>query len=119
MKVSMRNFDLPDPQSFIRTEELPFPSHKGVKIQARSFHVYNASIPVRDDIRKDNYTRRLEQLTTMGFRTPINVPYKVIGDPLHLDHKRIILYGLGQLTVSITLTLYSYSSFVYFSFTLA
>ena len=100
MKLAAKNSDIPDPQSFIRSEPLPFPSHKGVKIQARSFHVYNAQIPKREDIRKENYNRRLEQLTSMGFRTPSNVPYKVIGDPLYLDHKNIILYGLGQLKVN-------------------
>jgi hypothetical protein len=36
-------------------------------------------------------------MNSMGFRTPANVPYKIIGDPLYLDHKSIVLYGLGQL----------------------
>ena len=51
------------------------------------------------EISKENYKRRLAQMTSMGFRTPVNVPYNVIGDPLYLDHKKIVLYGLGQLKV--------------------
>lgn len=95
MKLGHKN-ELPDPKTFIKPVELPFASHKGVKIQARSFNVYNASLPKRDEIRKENYTRRLDQMSSQGFKTPINVPYRVLGDPLYLDHKRIILYGLGQ-----------------------
>lgn len=101
MKVAIRNNELPDTRTFLKPVPLPFPSHKGVKIQARSFHVYNATIPLRDDVRKENYTRRRDQIASMGFRTPMNVPYKVIGDPLYLDHKKIILHGLGQFSVVI------------------
>lgn len=99
MKVEIGNNELPDPKSFIKPVPLPFASHKGVKIQARSFQVYNATVPIRDDVRKENYTRRREQINSMGFKTPMNVPYRVIGDPLYLTHKKIVLYGLGQLLV--------------------
>jgi hypothetical protein len=95
MKLANRH-EIPDPRSFVKPVALPFPSHKGVKIQARSIHVYNATEPPRDEVRRDNYSRRLDQMTSMGFRTPMNVPYRIIGDPLYLDHKRIIWYGLGQ-----------------------
>jgi hypothetical protein len=97
MKLAMgQDTKLPDPRTLIKSAPLPFPSHKGVKIQARSFHVYNATAPSRDIIRKENYSRRRDQMSSMGFRTPLNLPYRVIGDPLFLDHKNIILYGLGQ-----------------------
>ena len=100
MKLAIKNSDIPDPRSgWIRQEPLPFPSHRGVTIQARNFDVYNATVPMRDEISKENYKRRLAQMTSMGFRTPVNVPYNVIGDPLYLDHKKIVLYGLGQLKV--------------------
>jgi hypothetical protein len=99
MKVSMRH-DLPDPKTFVKSAPLPLSSHHGVKIQARTLDVYNAYLPVRDDIRKENYSRRKEQMSSMGFQTPKNVPYKIVGEPLFLDQKEIILYGLGQLNVS-------------------
>ena len=88
--------DIADPRSFIKPIPIQLPSHKGVKIQARSLNVYNATIPVRDDVRKDNYVRRRDQMSSMGFKTPINVPYKVIGEPLLLDYKSAVLHGLGQ-----------------------
>jgi hypothetical protein len=98
MKVSIRH-DLPDPKAFVKPIPLPFSSHKGVKIQARTLDVYNAYLPLRDDVRKENYFRRQEQMSSMGFQTPKNMPYKVVGDPLFLEQKDIILHGLGQMTV--------------------
>ena len=101
MKLAIKSTEIPDPRSgWFRQEPLPFPSHKGVSIQARSFDVYNATVPKREDISKENYKRRIAQMTSMGFRTPVNVPYKVIGDPLYLTPREIVLYGLGQLKVN-------------------
>ena len=101
MKVALpKNSEVQNPREFIKSAPLPLPSHRGIKIQARNFKVYNASIPDRDDIRKDNYSRRLQQMTSMGFQTPVNKPYKVLGDPLYLEQKEIILNGLGQLIVN-------------------
>lgn len=37
--------DLPDPRSFVKSAPLPLASHQGVKIQARTLDVYNASLP--------------------------------------------------------------------------
>ena len=100
MKVSSLGQEkFPDPKALIKPIPLPIPSQKGVKIQARSFNVYNATSPTRDTIRKENYTRRLDQINSQGFNTPLNMPYRVIGAPLFLDHKNIILYGLGQFEV--------------------
>jgi hypothetical protein len=98
MRLTNRNNDIGDLRTFLKTESdsLPFPSHKDVKIQARSFNLYNATLPNREEIRRDNYNRRKEQISSMGLKTPFNEPYKIIGDPLYLDHKRIILYGLGR-----------------------
>ncbi len=101
MKVAIqKHSELPNPREFVKSAPIPLPSHRGIKIQARNFNVYNASLPDRNDVRKDNYSRRLQQMTSMGFSTPINKPYKVIGDPLYLEQKQIILNGLGQLTVN-------------------
>ncbi len=103
MKLAMgQDGKLPDPRTLIKSAPLPFPSHKGVKIQARSFNVYNATLPSRDSIRSENYSRRRDQMSSMGFKTPLNLPYKVIGDPLYLDHRSIILYGLGQVNDSVS-----------------
>ena len=99
MKVAFKHADVPNPREFVKSAPLPLPSHQGVKIQARSFNVYNTCIPPRNEICKENYTRRVEQMSTMGFASAINKPYRVIGEPLYLDQKQIILYGLGQLTV--------------------
>lgn len=71
------------------------PVQRGVKIQARCFNVYNPTFPARDDVRRENYNRRKDQMTGMGFKTPLNVPYKIIGEPLILDHKLIALHGFG------------------------
>lgn len=82
----------------IQSEIDPFgqsPVHKCVKIQARCFKVYNPTEPSREDVRKENYHRRKEQMTGMGFRTPLNVPYKIIGEPLVMDYKLIAVHGFG------------------------
>lgn len=53
-------------------------------------------------------------MNSMGFQTPANIPYRVIGSPLYLDQKQIILYGLGQFTVKIFFKfrlIYSFYSF--------
>ena len=43
MKVTRHDFS--DPRSFVKSAPLPLPSHQGVKIQARTLDIYNASIP--------------------------------------------------------------------------
>ena len=98
MKVSTR-YELPDPKTFVKPLPIPLASHQGVKIQARTLDVYNAYFPVRDEVRKENYTRRQQQITGMGFQTPSGTPYKVVGNPLFLEQKEIILHGLGQFMV--------------------
>lgn len=100
MHLSVRR-DLPDPKSIVKPIGLPYSSHKGVKIQARTLEIYNAYLPLREEIRQDNYARRLDQINHMGFQTPNNVPYRIIGSPLYLEQADIILNGLGQLKVSI------------------
>ena len=92
--------DLPDPKAIVKPIPLPYSSHKGVKIQARTLDVYNACLPLRDEVRHQNYTRRMDQITNMGFQTPNNIPYKIVGDPLYLEQTDIILHGLGQLQVT-------------------
>lgn len=99
MKVAMKHSDIQNPREFIKSAPIPAPSHRGVKIQSRSFHIYNPTEPSRDEVRKDNYNRRQQQISSMGFSTPMNKPYKILGEPLYLDQKQIILHGLGQLTV--------------------
>ena len=59
--------------------------------------VFNPTIPKRDVIRKQNFDRRQEQATSQGFQCPQHKPYIGIGDPFHLDHKKLILHALGQL----------------------
>ncbi|CAF0738111.1 unnamed protein product [Brachionus calyciflorus] len=96
MRSEMIRNEIADPRTFIKPIPLQLPSHKGVKIQARSFNVYNATIPLRDEIRKENYNRRKDQLSSMGFKTPVNMPYKVLGEPLFLNYKSAALHAVGQ-----------------------
>lgn len=98
MHLSVRR-DLPDPRSIVKPIPLPYPSHKGVKIQARTLEVYNAYLPQRDEVRHTNYSRRQDQINNKGFQTPKNVPYRIVGTPLYLEQADIILNGLGQLQV--------------------
>ena len=85
-----------DPQSYVKLAPLPFPSHVGVAIQARNETIYNATIPTRDEVRRDNYKRRSAQMSEQGFRSVNYKPYKAIGDPIYLEPKKLILHALGQ-----------------------
>ena len=85
-----------DPRTYIKPVPLPAPPTTGLKIQARSEHVFNPTLPTRDDVRKDHYQRRLVQMTQQGFRSLIHKPYQGIGDPFYLDQKKLILHALGQ-----------------------
>ena len=82
--------------SFVESVPLPIPSQKGLKIQARSAVVYNPALPSRDEVRKENYARRLQQTLQQGFSSVNFKPYKGIGDPFYLDQKKLILHALGQ-----------------------
>lgn len=53
---------------------------RSFKIQARTFDVYNPTVPIREEVSKQNYARRYEQMSRMGFQTPTNTPYRPIGD---------------------------------------
>lgn len=97
--------DLPDPKSIVKSVPLPYSTHKDVKIQARTLEVYNAYLPLRDNVRKENYARRQDQQINMGFQTPKNVPYRIVGEPLYLEQADIILNGLGQFKRSIKETM--------------
>ncbi|XP_048257312.1 coiled-coil domain-containing protein 60-like isoform X3 [Haliotis rufescens] len=85
-----------DPQGYVALLPLPIPSQRGVKIQARSATVFNPTIPSRDEVRRSNYRRRLQQLTSQGFRSVSHKPYQGIGDPFYLEEQRLILHSLGQ-----------------------
>ncbi|XP_029634102.1 coiled-coil domain-containing protein 60-like [Octopus sinensis] len=86
-----------DPRNYVKCIPIPTANHKGVKIQARSSTIYNATIPTRDEIRKANYTRRQQQLSSQGFYCPVHLPYKEIGEPIYLDEETLILHAVGQL----------------------
>ena len=85
-----------DPRNFVSQVPLPIPSHRGIPIQARSDVIYNAKVPTREEVRKQNYRRRSEQLSHKGFWSFNFRPYEAIGDPIYLDDKRLILCSLGQ-----------------------
>ena len=96
-----------DLKSFIRPTPLPIPSNVGVAIQARNSTVYSVSVPTRDEIRKENFLRRSQQLSHQGFWTAITRPYEEVGGPIYLDVKKLLLDSLGQSDVVGILNNYS------------
>jgi hypothetical protein len=88
---------LANPRDFVKSIPIPVPIDKGIKIQARCFNVYNTTVPERSIVRKENYDRRQRQINSMGFSSQVNQPYKILGEPLYLDQKKVILHALGQL----------------------
>jgi hypothetical protein len=100
MKLAFKNNELPNPRDFVKSMPIPVPVDrvdKGIKIQARCFNVYNTAVPERSIVRKENYDRRQKQINSMGFSSQINQPYKILGEPLYLDQRKVILHALGQL----------------------
>ncbi|CAH1773653.1 unnamed protein product [Owenia fusiformis] len=85
-----------NPRGYIRSQTLPIPSDKGIKIQARTSHFYNPTLPKREEIRKKNYDRRYAQRTEQGFNSANYKPYQGIGDPFFLSERKLILSALGQ-----------------------
>lgn len=74
----------------------PYRNARGHKIQARSLVVYNAVVPTRDQVRRENFARRHAQMACMGFRTPANMPYRNIGEPMLLDSRHFGLIDLQR-----------------------
>lgn len=87
-----------DPRNYIRPVPLPIPSCKGVRLLARDTINFNPENPSREEVRKNNYNRRLNQMSNMGFRSASHKPYIGIGDPFYLDERKMILHALGQWT---------------------
>lgn len=85
-----------DPRSYVRPVPLPIPSCKGLRLLARDTINFNPEYPSREEVRKNNYYRRQNQMSSMGFRSASHKPYVGIGDPFYLDEKKMILHALGQ-----------------------
>ncbi|XP_022104510.1 coiled-coil domain-containing protein 60-like [Acanthaster planci] len=87
-----------DPRSYIQAVPLPLPSHQGEYILARSDVHYksNCASPSKEEIFKASYARRLQQMKEQGYRSVNHKPYQVLGEPLHLKEKKLILHALGQ-----------------------
>ncbi|XP_061458606.1 coiled-coil domain-containing protein 60 isoform X2 [Rhineura floridana] len=86
-----------DPRYFVVIRPLPIPNQKGLKVQARSNTIYNCWDVTREQVFRENYHRRIKQLTQQGYFTPSWKPYQDFGEPLYLDPRKLTLYGLGQL----------------------
>lgn len=86
-----------DVRSFISPSPLPIKSHQGLKITARSEGHYNCAVPSRQEVAHQNYVRRTKQLSEEGYQAPNYKPYQLLGEPLILEDKQLILYALGQL----------------------
>ncbi|XP_038051433.1 coiled-coil domain-containing protein 60-like [Patiria miniata] len=89
-----------DPRSYIQATPLTLPSHQGEYILARSDTQYrsNCAAPSKEEIFKENYARRLQQMKEQGYQSVNHKPYKLLGEPLHLKEKKLILHALGQET---------------------
>eukprot|EP00057_Strongylocentrotus_purpuratus_P028898 XP_011683372.1 PREDICTED: coiled-coil domain-containing protein 60 isoform X3 [Strongylocentrotus purpuratus] len=81
----------------LHTKPLPLKSHQGLQILARSGSHYNCASPAREDVFHDNYARRTKQLNEQGYNSVNHKPYQVLGGPVVLDEKQLILSALGQL----------------------
>ena len=81
MQLAMSQSNQSEP-NFIRIktaiEKIDFPSFSSTEKQG--FDRAQSSKPNRQQIREENYRRRHLQMSSMGFQTPINVPYKPIGE---------------------------------------
>ncbi|XP_071810799.1 coiled-coil domain-containing protein 60-like isoform X1 [Apostichopus japonicus] len=86
-----------DLRSFISPSPLPIKSHQGLKITARSENHYDCAVPSRQEVAQQNYVRRTKQLTEEGYQAPNYKPYQLLGEPLILEDRHLILYALGQL----------------------
>ncbi|XP_067861786.1 coiled-coil domain-containing protein 60-like [Heptranchias perlo] len=86
-----------DPRSFVMITPLPFPPSKGLKVKARSLTVYSPCEPSREQVFRENYRRRQKQLSQQGYRSVCWKPYQEIGQPLHLEPRKLTLHSLGQL----------------------
>ena len=76
---------------------MPTLSHAGLKITARCEKpLYTCEYPTRKQVAKENYERRLHQMTQCGYKSVNYKPYKSVGEVI-LDDKELILKSLGQL----------------------
>ncbi|XP_054753322.2 coiled-coil domain-containing protein 60-like isoform X1 [Lytechinus pictus] len=80
----------------LQTKPLPLKSHQGLQILARSSSHYNCASPSREDVFLDNYARRTKQLNEQGYNSVNYKPYQLLGGPVVLDEKQLILSALGQ-----------------------
>ncbi|XP_075118279.1 coiled-coil domain-containing protein 60-like [Leptodactylus fuscus] len=86
-----------DPRSYVLIRPLPLPSHKGLKVQARSPSHYTCwTQRPREQVFRENYYRRQRQLSQQGYSAPNDKPYEDLGHPLVLEAKKLILHSLGQ-----------------------
>ena len=86
-----------DPKSYIQNKAPPIPSHQGLRIQARSDTHYNCETPCRQDVFLSNYGRRQKQKNEQGYNSPNWKPYQMLGEPMYLDDRKLILSALGQM----------------------
>lgn len=88
----------------LHTKPLPLKSHQGLQILARSGSHYNCASPAREDVFHDNYARRTKQLNEQGYNSVNHKPYQVLGGPVVLDEKQLILSALGQLKQNVSIS---------------
>ncbi|XP_066545816.1 coiled-coil domain-containing protein 60 isoform X2 [Amia ocellicauda] len=86
-----------DPRNFVLIKPLPIAPPVGEKLQARSATVFSSREPSREQVFRDNYQRRLRQLSRQGYRAASWRPYEEVGEPLYLEAEKLILTSLGQL----------------------
>lgn len=84
-----------DPRSYIELKPVSGISHKGLPIAARSATVYTCNVPDRQQIAKENYSRRNYQMKKCGYSSVSYKPYESVGK-VFLDNKNLILVALEQ-----------------------
>ncbi|XP_033108401.1 coiled-coil domain-containing protein 60-like isoform X2 [Anneissia japonica] len=86
-----------DPRTYIEQKPLPIKSDLGKHILARSETHYNCAEPTRETVFRQNFARRQKQRKEQGYNSVDYEPYKLLGEPLYLNEKKLILHALGQL----------------------
>ena len=86
-----------DPKSFlaVRPPGIHSDSHRGLKITSRDATHYTCERPTRQIVRELNYRRRVEQMTSRGFRSINSRPYREL-EPVELSMTALALHAVGQ-----------------------
>eukprot|EP00118_Oscarella_pearsei_P007173 m.34131 g.34131 ORF g.34131 m.34131 type:complete len:745 (+) comp31949_c0_seq3:130-2364(+) len=95
MLAASNRADSLDPKDFLAVRPLPNDSHRGLKITSRDATHYTCEKPTRKLVRELNYSRRLEQMRSCGYRSLNYRPYKEL-EGVELSERALALSAVGQ-----------------------